>query len=192
MTEQRESRFSSVGSQSGVQSGFQESSNQPDTLNKKFVKRNLKPYKSLKRYAKPGGLKKLKHKNYAQLERMAAKAVIKKAKVKSKPLNTKINRKKHSSGALKKGKKVLAAAGSENFRPGSLRAGLRGRPKKVKRAAMHLQQLRRNRRVNKTNPGNPRAYDIYKGYRRDGSFQGNPKNRKRGLQLRDWATKKRD
>jgi hypothetical protein len=164
--DQAGSRFSAAG-QSGIAAGLQESSTL-DPFNKKFIRRNLKPYKGLKKFAKKGGLKGLRGKNTAQLESMAAKAVLKKNKVKSKPLSTKV-RKGQGKGQftgkqLRRARRHLKRQGPENdFQAGSNKYIKR---KGVRRAANHLRQIRRNRRVNKTPVGSKRAYDIYKGYTR--------------------------
>lgn len=147
---------------SGVEAGLRQAS-QRDTINKKFVARNLRPYRSLRQFSSVKGLKKLRGKNMAQLENIAARAVLKKAKVKSKPLNTKINRKRFKPRKIQAGRRALRAIGSDSFRPGSTK-GITN--KSVRRAANHLRQLRRNRAVNRTRVGSVKAYDIYKGYRR--------------------------
>jgi hypothetical protein len=157
----RQGRFSTV-EQSGVEAGLQESGQQ-DPLNKKFIARNLKPFKTLKRFATVKGLRKLKGKHMGQLERIAAQAVIKKAKVKSKPLNTKVNTKKHKPRHIRQARRQLKRIGPDSFRAGST-SGIKN--KRVRRAANHLRQIRRNRAVNRTKVGDPRAYDIFKGYRR--------------------------
>ncbi len=153
-------QFSDLGQSSGVQQGFKDATIH-DPLDKKFVIRNLKPFKTLSRFASTKGLKKLKHKNTSQLERLSARAVLKKAKIKSSPLDTSVNRKKFKPKAITKARKALKAIGPGAFRPGST-AGIKN--KRVRRAANHLRQIRRNRRVNKTPVGSVKAYDIFKGY----------------------------
>lgn len=133
-----------------------------DTMDKKFVTRNLKPYKTLRKFTKKGGLKKLKGKNFAELEGMAAKAVLKKGKIKSKPLDATVNKAKFKKKVMRRAKRRLSNI-AQAYRPGSTSVI---KNKKVRRAANHLRQIRRNRRVNKTPVGSAAAYDIYKGYRR--------------------------
>jgi len=157
----RTSRFSTA-EQSGVEAGLQQSG-QPDTLNKKFIARNIKPYKTLKRFSTVKGLRGLRGKHMGQLERIAAKAVLKKNKVKSSPLNTKVKTGKYKPVQLRRARRQLKRIGSESYRPGST-SGIKN--KGVRRAANHLRQIRRNRVVNKTKIGDPKAYDIFKGYRR--------------------------
>ncbi len=166
----RQSKFTGGGGpSSGVEGGFRESSTVGSGLDSKFVARNLKPYKSLRKFTKGKGKnlklnKKLRGKNTAQIEQIAATAVLKKRGVlkKAKDLNTKVNKDKFKRKHLRQAKKRLAQTG-KSFMPGST-AGIKN--KRVRRAANHLRQLRRNRRVNKTPVGSAKAYDIYKGYRR--------------------------
>jgi len=155
-------RFTEQGAGSGVESGFREASGQKDPLDKKFIARNLKPYKTLKPYGTVKGLKGLKNKNMAQLEQMSANAVLAKNHIKSKPLDTTVDRSKFKGGTLAKARRRLGGI-SDSWRQGSTE-GIKNQ--KVRRAANHLRQIRRNRMVNKTRVGSPNAYDIYKGYRR--------------------------
>ena len=155
-------RFSEAG-QSGVESGYQKSSQGRDPLDNKFVRRNIKPFKTLKKFSQKGGLKGLKKQNTEQLENKAAKAVITKKKIKSAPLNTKINKNRYKPKAIKRAKKRLGKI-DQSFKPGSTRAI---KNKRVRRAANHLRELARNRRVNKTKVGSKKAYGIWKGTRRN-------------------------
>lgn len=167
----RQNRFREAPSGGGVEGGLRDASQTKDGFNKAFVHRNLKPFKTLKPFTRTKGkgknrkfvgLKKLGGKNTAQLENLAAKAVLKKGKVKSKKLNTTVNTSKFGRKALKKADAKLAST-SKSFAPGST-AGIKN--KRVRRAANHLRQIRRNQRVNKTRVGSAKAYDIFKGYRR--------------------------
>jgi hypothetical protein len=158
----RQGRFTQPGSGSGVEQGYQESSQQADTLDQAFVRRNLKPYKTLKRYTTKKGIKGLRNKNFAQLEQLAANAVIAKAKIKSKPLDTSVNKDKYKPKVLRQARRRLNTI-PDSWRSGST-SGIQN--KRVRRAANHLRQIRRNRAVNKTRVGSPKAYDIWKGYRR--------------------------
>ena len=166
MAVEREGRFSTAGEASGFAAGLGEAS-RLDPLNKKFIRRNLKPYKNLKKFSKKGGLRGLRGKSTAKLEQMAARAVLKKNKIKSKgPLTTKVKqgqgKGKHTGRSLRKARRKLRTT-EESFRPGST-SNITN--KKVRRAANHLRQIRRNKRVNRTKVGSSKAYDIYKGYRR--------------------------
>jgi hypothetical protein len=165
MTVEREGRFSTAGEASGFAAGLHEAST-IDPLNKKFIRRNLKPYKNLRKFSTKKGLRGLRGKNTQQLENLAARAVLLKHKVKSKPLTTKVRqgkgKGKHTGRSLRKARRKLRNI-DDSFRPGSTKSISN---KKIRRAANHLRQLRRNRRVNRTRVGSPKAYDIYKGYRR--------------------------
>lgn len=148
----RVGRFADPGT-SGVEAGLRGSAQQ-DTLNKKYIARNIKPYKSLKKYGSVKGLKGLKNKNYAQLERMASIAVLRKSGVKRQKLRTSPNRSKFKPNQIKRARTALGA----NRAVGSIQN------KKVRKAARHLTQVRRNRRVMKTNIFSGKGYDIWKGY----------------------------
>ena len=83
----RVNRFQSGPEQSSVEKGYQDVTKSP--YNASFLYRNLKPYKSLKRFANPAGLKKLKGMsgNYSRYERLAATAVLKDAGIKRRKLD---------------------------------------------------------------------------------------------------------
>ena len=127
---------------------------QQDTLTKKYIARNIKPYKTLKAYSTVKGLKGLKGKDYSQLERMATIAVLKKSKVKRQKLRTTPDKKTFTGSQIKRARTALGS-GTD---PGTIRNT------KIRKAARHLTQVRRNRRVMKTNIFAGKGYDIWKGY----------------------------
>ena len=142
-----------------------------DPLNKKYIARNIKPYKSLKRFSTPKGLKGLKNKNYAQLERLAAIAVLKKAGVKKRKLKVKLTPKQFSASQVKRARAELKGRDPETMQDAPKRRGLNDiKNLKVRRAARHLTTVRRNRKVMKTNIYKGRGYDISKGHVKVTSF----------------------
>jgi len=159
------SRFSSGYSQSGVEQGYQDVQNDP--INKAFVRRNIKQYKTLKKYAKKGGLSKLANKNYAQLERMAARAVLKKNKVKRRKLRTKGVQAKYGAKVTNRArKKISQGYGVKDRKLGQIGKSVNQiKNKKVRRAAKMQVQVRRNRRIMKTKVMAGKGYDIKKGIR---------------------------
>jgi hypothetical protein len=161
----RQNRFTDPSQTSGVEAGFRDAV-QNDTINKKFIRRNIRPYKTLRRFSKKGGLRKLRNKNMQQLESFAARAVLSKAKVKTKKLDTTVNRGKgkgqHRPQSLRRARRILARTPNAHA-PGALP---KIQNKRVRRATIHLRQIRRNRRVMKQPKYSAQAYDIWKGYRR--------------------------
>jgi len=148
----RAGRFSDTGETSGVEAGMRSAAG-GDTLTKKYIARNIKPYKSLKRFSTPKGLKGLKNKNFAQLERLAAIAVLKKNGVKRRKLRTTPDKNKYTGKQLGKAKAGISAG----------RAPRSFGNVKIRNAARHITQVRRNRRVMKTNIFSGKGYDIWKG-----------------------------
>ena len=149
----RVGRFSEAGNTSGVEAGLRSSAGQ-DTLTRKYIARNLKPYKSLSAYSTVKGLKKLKNKGFEQLERMAAIAVLKKSGIKRRKLRTSPDRSKFGGNQLGRARTALGG--------GKKPEDINNR--KIREAARHLTQVRRNRRVMKTNIYSGKGYDIWKGY----------------------------
>jgi hypothetical protein len=162
---QREGRFGSGSGGVGMGSdfGFDDVA-QNDPLNKKYIRRNLREYQSLKKFGKKGGLKKLAGRNTAQLERLAVQAVLKKNKVKRRKLNTKVKRSAHSKRALRIAKKKLRQGydirrkGQQGKSIGSIKN------KKVRKAAKHIANIRRNRAIMKTPLMAGQGYNIRMGH----------------------------
>lgn len=158
----RQDRFQDVGQRSDVEVGYRDIT-KSGRLGKKFIVRNLKPFKSLRRFATVKKLRKLRKKNTAQLERLAAKAVIQKAGVKRRKLRTRINRrafpkKVYGKNVRQKARRKLAQGDERGIKD------IQG--KHARRMARHLRRLRRNRRVMRTNIWKGIAYDYYRGYKR--------------------------
>lgn len=166
MTEPRQNRFASQPVGSGVERGFEDAV-RDDPINKGFIRRNLGQFGTLKKFAKKGGLAKLRGKNFAQLERMAVRAVLKKNKVKRRKLKTGGLKKKYGAGLLRKARKKTRQG--VDIRDRSL--GQRGKDvssiknKKVRKATKSLIRVRRNRRIMKTKLLAGKGYDIHKGIR---------------------------
>lgn len=161
----RQGRFTSGASGVGMGSDFgYDDVGRHDPLNKKFIRRNLREYRNLKKFGKKGGLKKLKNKNQTQLERLAVQAILKKNKVKRRKLNTKVNRKRHRKVHLRKAKAKLRAGydirkmGQTGKSIGSIKN------RKVQKAARHLANIRRNRVINKTPILAGKGYDLKMGH----------------------------
>ena len=165
----RENRFGNVYQQYDVQTGMEDSGSD---ITRAFVKRNLrsygKKYKPIRRAIKTN-FRSLKGKNYAQLERMATMAVIKKAGVKRRKLRTKINRRKLLRG---KGTKRHIRMARQKIRQGYdiRKLGQTGKNiqdiknKRVRKAARHLQNVRKNRAIMKTPLAKGKGYDIRAGH----------------------------
>lgn len=140
MTIQREGRFTDTERGGGIVQGYRDAVRE-DPFNKGFIARNLRQYGTLKRagVGTKKGLKKLKGLSDTQMENIAAKAVLKKAKVKTRRLPTRYNRKKHN---VKWAKKVMARR--QQGLPVKKRA-----LKRTKLARAHVRRIDRNRQVMK-------------------------------------------
>ena len=166
MTDVRQNRFSqSSYAQSGIEAGYGDVNQDP--LNNKMIRTNIREYKTLKKFGKKGGLRKLANKNYAQLEKMAVRAVLKKNKVKRRKLKTKGVQAKYGARVTRIARKRISQGYS--IRDRSL--GQQGKSvsaiknKKVRKAAKMQVRVRRNRRINRTKLMAGKGYDISKGIR---------------------------
>lgn len=99
----RTGRFQDAERGQSVLAGFQKASRDP--VNKKFIKRQLKPYQ---KYGVPKYLTQLKGLSDTDLEIMAVKAILKKKGIKPKKLRTKLNRQKFGPKRIKNAKRVMA------------------------------------------------------------------------------------
>lgn len=166
----RQNRFSSQGGAgytSNVLSGYPGGAGKDalaDPIDKAFVRRNLKPYKSLRQFSTKKGLGKLQGKTDVQLERMATKAVIQEAGVKKRKLRTNVNRKKYGKNVLNRAKgKIQEGYGVRKLGQPGLNAN-EIRNKKLRQATKHLIHVKRNRRVMSTNIWKGQGYDIKVGH----------------------------
>lgn len=135
---QREGRFGDLERGQGILTGFQDTTKDP--IDKKFIKRQLKPFK---KFGVPQNLSKLKGMTDTELERLAAKAVIKNRGVKVNKLRTNVNVQKFGKQNIIRGRKIIAKR----------KAGLTVNPKAAKRtraARRHILNIRENRRIMKT------------------------------------------
>lgn len=144
----RTNRFVDESRGVDVLSGFQDASRDP--INKQFLLRQLKPYR---KFGVPQQLNKLEGMTDTQLERMAAKAILKRRKVQVRKLPTKINRKQHSAREIAAAKRVMS-------RPNPTRQALR----RTADTRRHIKSIRANRRVMRTRLWSGKGYDAYKGY----------------------------
>lgn len=171
---ERQSRFGSgmgVGAGMGSSFGYDDLGAE-DPLDRKYLRRNIKQYKTLKPYAKKGGFKKLRGKNAAQIERLAVKAVLQKNKVKRKKLNRRVNRKKYGTAATQKAKSLLSQgygrrvlgqhAQGEQIK--DIPLGTKKYGRKVRRAMQHITKVRRNRAIMKTPLMMAKGYDLRMGH----------------------------
>ena len=148
----------------GSDFGFDEAM-RDDPLNKKFVQRNLKEYKTLRKFSKKGGLKKLRKMNYAQMERLATRAVLNKNNVKRRKLRTSLNKKKFKQRHLNIARRKIDKKGFD-----VRRLGQQGKDvddikwKQVRKAAKHIIQTRRNRAIMKTPIWSGKGIDIKRGH----------------------------
>lgn len=137
-TDQRQGRFTDPSGGQGIVQGYRDAVKE-DPFNKKFLARNYKEYDVLKKagLGKPKNIKKkLKGRTDAELENIAAKAVLQKAGVKRKKLTRKYNTKKHN---IKWAKKVMARrAAGQSVKKQTL--------KRTKAARRHVQWVNRNRK----------------------------------------------
>lgn len=148
----------------GSDFGFDEAM-RDDPLNRKFVQRNLKEYKTLRGLTKKNGLKKLRKMNYAQMERMAARAVLTKNNVKRRKLATSLNRKKHNARAIRIARRKIDKKGFDVRRLGQQGPDVDDlKSKKVRAAAKHIIQIRRNRAIMKTPIWSGKGIDIKRGH----------------------------
>jgi hypothetical protein len=187
----RANRFGgNVYSQYDIASGMELA--QDTGIDRAFVKRNLRPYakkyKPIRRAIKTN-FRSLKGKNYAQLERIATMAVIKKAGVKRRKLRTKVNRRKLKRVAG--GKRNIRIARRKLQQGYDIRKlGQQGlniqdiKNKKVRAAARHLQNVRKNRAITKTPLRAGKGYDIRAGHisvgqARAANYWRKPKRRRR-------------
>lgn len=135
----RQGRFQDYQRGDAIQKGYRDAV-ADDPFDKKFMKRQFKSYDVLKKGGLHKNLKKLTRYNDVQLEALAAKAVLEKADVKKRKMNTKLN---HAKYNIKWAKKVMAKrAAGQTVRRQSL--------KKTKAARRHILNVRRNRRLAKT------------------------------------------
>jgi hypothetical protein len=135
-----------------------------DPLNRGFVIRNLKPYKSLRKFASPKGLRKLRGMDFQRFENMAARAVLQDAGVKRRKLDTKING--FGQPALQRARSKLSQGYDRRF------LGQEGPDVKsiqntrTRQAAKEIINVRRNRAITRTNPYKGKGYDIMRGHRK--------------------------
>lgn len=152
---ERAGRFQDLERGQSVVTGYREST--ADPINKKFIRRQLKP---LAKYGIPQSLSKLKGMTDAEMNRLATKAVLKKRGVgrkgglKVRSLNTTVNRDKYNVKWAKQVMEKKAAGGDVSKQA----------LKKTKPARQHLMSVRRNRRVMNTKFWSGKGYDAYKGY----------------------------
>jgi hypothetical protein len=164
--EPRNSRFQgNVYQQSDVQTGMELAD--AGGVTRKDVKRAINPYrkhsKQVKRALK-SNFRSLKGKNYAQLERIATMAVIKRAGVKRRKLRTKINRNKVKRRFVRRGRQKLRA-GYDIRKLGQSGKNIQDiKNVKVRAAARHIANLRRNRAITKTPLAKGKGYDIRAGH----------------------------
>jgi len=167
MTYERENRFAAQTPKSGVESGYEDVTGKE--FNRGYIKRNLRSYAKTSqpiRRAIKTDFRSIKGKNYAQLERMATMAVIKRAGVKRRKLRTRINRQNFKPSEIQAARRKMAQG--YDIRDRSL--GQRGlgigqiQGKRVRRATAHLARVRRARRVMKSPLWKGRGYDIWKGH----------------------------
>ena len=100
---ERQGRFQDYSKGDSLSKGYRDIGNDP--LDKKFMKRQFESYPVLKKGGLDKGLGQLRNYNDTQLEAMAAKAVLSKAKVERKKLPKQLNRAKYN---IKWAKKVMA------------------------------------------------------------------------------------
>jgi len=162
----RTRRFqASLSEPSGVEAGYRQATDK-DPLNKNFVRRNLRSYKTLKRFGKRGGLDKLRTRNMARLEQLAVAAVLKKNKVKRRKLKT-TRSKRYGANQYKRARKKIREGYDIRYK----RFGQQGlnvkdiKNKRIRKATTHLVNIRRNRRINKTKLWKGVGYDIRVGHR---------------------------
>lgn len=98
----RTGRFQDLERGQSILAGFQKASRDP--VNKKFIKRQLKPYQ---KYGIPQNLSKLKGLSDTELEVMAVKAIVKKRGIKPKKLRTSLNTQKFGPKRIKNAKIVM-------------------------------------------------------------------------------------
>ena len=142
-------RFSDANPTSSVYEGMGRVSD--PTTNKKAIRRNLKPYKVLRKKKLHKNLKKLKTWSDRRIENIAVRAVLKKHKVKRRKLNRKFNKRKYGARRIAKVKQRYKTK-PKSWKPKG-------------RAAKHVQKVMQNRRIMKTNIWKGKGYDIRKGYR---------------------------
>ena len=156
----RTNRFSSGPEQSSVEKGYQDITKSP--YDAAFLYRNLRPYKSLKRFASPAGLRKLKGMggNYSRYERLAATAVLKDAGVKRRKLDVTMGNEGFRKPLLKRaGAKVAQGYDIRTLgQTGKSVSDIQN--KRLRQATKNVITIRRNRRVMSTNIFAGRGYDI--------------------------------
>lgn len=163
-TQQRESRFNAPSAvENSVLEGYG-SAVRDDPVNKGLVRRNLRDYKSLRKFAKPGQLSRLRGKTDAQLEKMAVRAVIRKNDVQKRKLRTNVNRKQYGKPLLQRAQKKLNQ-GYDIRRLGQQGADVKdiANPR-LRRATKHLSNIQRNRKIMSTKIMAGRGYDIRMGH----------------------------
>lgn len=121
-----------------------------DFMTKGYIKRNIKPYKLLRKKGYTRKLLKLRKTNESTLERQAIKAVLQKHNIKRRKLNTRMPTKKYGQQKVN-----------------TLKARVRAKPKTWKprsKAGVRVKRTMQNRRIMKTNIWKGIGYDIRKGY----------------------------
>jgi hypothetical protein len=149
----RAQRFSNVGASSAVEQGMWKGGNRLDAtateFDKKYIRRNIKPYKVLRKKGFHKNLKKLKNLTDKRLENIAVRAVMKKHGYKQKKLNRSFNS-KYNPRQIKQAKRRVRAMPKTQVPKG----------KKLQ----HVRNVMQNRRITRTNIWKGKGYDIRKGY----------------------------
>ena len=145
----RTDRFQSSAASSPVEQGMRASTDRTD-ITKKYIKRNLKPYKTLRKKKYHIRLKKLKNLSENRIEALAIKSVMKKHGIERRKLNRKFDD-KYKPKKIRRAKRRLA------------RKPLTWKPKS--KVVRHVQRVQQNRRIMRTNIWAGKGYDIRKGYR---------------------------
>lgn len=149
---QRQGRFQDTDRGQGLATGYQDVAKQG--TNKSELQRLIKPYK---KYGVPQSLKKYKGMTDTELERLAARAVLKQRGL-GRPggLNLQRLRTKFNKGRfnIQRAKRVMA-------NPDATRKALR----QTREARQHVRRIRANRRVMATRFWSGKGYDVWKGYR---------------------------
>jgi hypothetical protein len=160
----RQNRFSDPES-SGAAAGL-DSSVGKALFSRGDIVRNIKPYAKygLKAYASSKGLRKLRGKDYQQFENMAARAVLKKYKVKKRKLDVNMDRSRFNKPLLQRASRKIAQGYDKRV------LGQQGKDvknihnAKLRKATRHVIAIRRNRRIMSTNIMSGKGYDIQKGH----------------------------
>lgn len=143
---ERIGRFADVERGQSIVEGYQDVVQQ-DPIDKAFIQRNLKRYQ---KFGVPTALAKLRGLSDTELEKMAARAVLKRRKVKVTPLRVTVDKRRYRTRQLQRARSVIA----QGTTPG----------KGLAPVVRHIRRVRRARRVSAVNPFSGRGYDIWKGY----------------------------